>query len=198
MAQVVAGNREGHAAHCAFAHGIRIAVLETGVGGDGSEVNDDTATLRDHCLNRLPHGVVGSENVYAEDAFKIFVTGVVEPSYMRHARAVDKDVYTGELQNRLEYLFCLCRIGNIACMRSRGSTELRYLCHRFLRCFSVDVYDADDSTMLGEAESDRLADTAGAACNQRHFVVQTKTVHDVAPIRDRRKAGMAASTFYLV
>jgi hypothetical protein len=48
---------------------------------------------------------------------------------------------------------------------------------RLLCRFSVQVYDADHSAILCEAESDRLADAARPACYQCYLVVQTKPAH---------------------
>jgi hypothetical protein len=39
--------------------------------------------------------------------------------------------------------------------------------------------------MLGEADSDRLANTATPASYECHLVVQTKAAHLVAPLRSR-------------
>ena len=124
---------------------------------------------------------MGSEDIHAKDAFKILVTGVFKSAHMRHSGAVDENVYPGESENCGEYGFRLCRIGKIARVRGRVSSELGNLLDGFLRGFSVEVYDADGSAMLRKAESDCLTDTAGATCYERHFVVQTKTAQDVAP-----------------
>src|SRR5882757_7534004 len=115
--------------------------------------------------------MVGSQDVHAEDAFEIFIGCVVEPSYMGDARTVDQDVDTGKLQNLVEYLFCRCRIGEIAQVRGRDSAELRDSFRCLLCGFAVQIYDADDSAMLGETEGNRLAYTTGAACYQGHLVV---------------------------
>src|SRR5882757_7936729 len=115
--------------------------------------------------------MVGSQDVHAEDAFEIFIGRVVELSYMRDACTVDQDVDTGELQNLVEYLFCRCRIGEVAWVRGRDSAELRDSFRCLLCGFAVQIYDADDSAMLGEAEGNRLTYTTSAACHQGHFVI---------------------------
>jgi hypothetical protein len=152
--------------------------------------------LRDHRGNGLSHGMVRSQDVYAEDAFEVFITGVVEPSHMGDARAVDQDVYAGELQNILEYgscAFCICEIAEV---RGRDSARLIDSIRRLLCCLFVQVYDPNDSTMLCEAESNCLADAAGPAGYKRYFIFQTKSAHSVAPLCSVKKIKRAASTFY--
>src|SRR5271154_689373 len=85
MVQIITRNGVRHASYRAFAHGIRISVFETSAGGDGSHVDNHAATLRHHCSDRLLHGVVCSQDIYAKDPFKIFVTRVLKAAHMRHS-----------------------------------------------------------------------------------------------------------------
>ena len=68
-------------------------------------------------------------------------------------------------------------------MHGRASTELPDSIGRILRGLFIQVQNADGSPMLGEADGNRLADTAGPACYQSHFIIQTKSAHLVAPFR---------------
>jgi hypothetical protein len=137
-----------------------------------------------------------SQDVYAEDALKVFVTGVVEPSHMGDACAVDKDVDAGELQNFFESGSCACWLCEIADVRGRDSARLIDSFRRLACCLFVQVYDPNDGTMLCEAESYCLADAASPAGHKCYLIFQTKSAHSVAPLRGAKKNKKAASTFY--
>lgn len=62
-------------------------------------------------------------------------------------------------------------------MRGRASAKLLDSLRRILSSFFVNVYDADDSAMLGEADRDRLANATAPSGYQRHLVIKTKPAH---------------------
>src|SRR5438270_12652547 len=115
--------------------------------------------------------MVGSQNIDAEDAFKILITGVVQPSYMGDTCTVDQDVDTGKLQDFLECRSCPDRVGKVALVRGRGSAELGDSFCCLLCGFTIQIYDANGSAMLGEAKGNRLAYTTSPACHQGHLIV---------------------------
>jgi len=93
----------------------------------------------------------------------------------------------GDLKNVFEDFSGLRSVGNVTCVRGCSAAELYDLFCCFLCCVSVQIDDADGGTVLGEAECDGVADTAGSSCYECHFLIKTKNTHCVAPLRGPQK-----------
>lgn len=107
--------------------------------------------------------MVSSQHIDAKYAFEVVITRVLKPAHLRYSSTIDQDVHLGELQNLLKYCPGLLSVNEIAHVRGCVAAESYDLFRSLLSRFTVQVDNADTSSVLGKALRNGFANTAGPA-----------------------------------
>lgn len=178
--EIVFGYRISHSEDGAFGRGVGEAIREPGGSSDGSDVQNDAATIGLHVRYGGLHTKKGALDVDAVNRIEIALRGGLQHSDVRNPRAIDEDVYAALFVNFAKCMLDGIEIGYVAHHQSRATAcalDLRDGGRAVLR---IDVKNMSERAARRERESNGAADATRAAGDDSVSAIQPKIRREVA------------------
>src|SRR5258705_4313381 len=172
--QIILRYRIRHRNDGTFTHGVGETVLKTGRARDRCHVQDYTATVGFHLPDRCLHAVIKTFDINLEDSVEVGFRGCFEPSHVRYASVIDKNLYTFLSEQLLDNCFDVLRVGHITQEGTGITSGPDNLASNRLRLFFVNVQDSNTSAAPRKPLDDSAPDPTGASSDDGNFAVQAE------------------------